>query len=63
MMEVMEVEPGVTLRENGASKPGDTKPSDPNHLTRAAFMDLMQSQTCKSLQAIIPSNILRVLDR
>lgn len=43
LLETMSVEPGVTLREKGASKQGPKEEPDASRMTRADFMELVQS--------------------
>ena len=43
LLETMSVEPGVTLREKGASKQGPKEEPSDSRMTRADFMTLVQS--------------------
>lgn len=43
MMETMKVSSGVTLMENGSTKPGNRDPPDPNHPSRKDFIALMSN--------------------
>jgi hypothetical protein len=43
LLETMSVEPGVTLREKGASKQGPKEEASDGRMTRADFMTLVQS--------------------
>lgn len=43
LLETMSVEPGVTLREKGASKQGPKEEASDSRMTRADFMTLVQS--------------------
>jgi hypothetical protein len=61
LLETMSVEPGVTLREKGASKQGPKEEPDASRMTRADFMELVQSTSNLAQQSSFQDDAREVL--